>query len=76
MASLNDNTKVDYNPTVTSIYLKSGNIDDFLLSLDNFIFDCDGVLWLSGHIIHGAPDTLQMLRRLVTNKPNTGLILI
>eukprot|EP01120_Amphizonella_sp_Union-15-10_P010747 TRINITY_DN4412_c0_g1_i3.p1 TRINITY_DN4412_c0_g1~~TRINITY_DN4412_c0_g1_i3.p1 ORF type:complete len:229 (+),score=38.54 TRINITY_DN4412_c0_g1_i3:75-761(+) len=44
--------------------LTKQNIKTILESVDNFLFDCDGVLWRSGTVIEGIPATLQLLRRL------------
>ncbi|GAA5960374.1 hypothetical protein JCM21900_003532 [Sporobolomyces salmonicolor] len=37
---------------------------EFVDSYDNFLFDCDGVIWEGDHVIGKAGDTLQYLRKL------------
>jgi len=36
---------------------------EFLSNFDNFLLDCDGVLWLGNKIIDGIPKTLEFLRK-------------
>ena len=36
----------------------------FLERFDNFVCDCDGVLWRGGKVLDGVPETLALLRRL------------
>ncbi|KAI9291124.1 putative 4-nitrophenylphosphatase [Neoconidiobolus thromboides FSU 785] len=38
--------------------------EEFLNSFDNFILDCDGVLWLGKEVIPGIPETIHYLREL------------
>ncbi|KAJ9048080.1 hypothetical protein DSO57_1038609 [Entomophthora muscae] len=39
-------------------------IKTFVESYDNFLFDCDGVLWLGSEVIPGIPATLDWLRSM------------
>jgi 4-nitrophenyl phosphatase len=48
-----------------SAQISAENVGSFLTSFDNFVFDCDGVLWRSGNIIPGVLETLQLLRKMV-----------
>ncbi|EGC35089.1 hypothetical protein DICPUDRAFT_152608 [Dictyostelium purpureum] len=43
---------------------KLNNVKEFVNSIDTFIFDCDGVLWLGSTIVEKAVETLQYLRAL------------
>ena len=45
--------------------LTSDNVKHFLSSFDNFIFDCDGVLWRGDHMIEGADEALELLSKEV-----------
>eukprot|EP01027_Heterolobosea_sp_BB2_P007324 GEZU01010915.1.p1 GENE.GEZU01010915.1~~GEZU01010915.1.p1 ORF type:complete len:331 (+),score=100.08 GEZU01010915.1:117-1109(+) len=38
--------------------------ENFLDSIDNFILDCDGVLWSGTHLFSNIAETLQQLRRM------------
>jgi len=40
------------------------NAQQFLDSFDNFLLDCDGVLWRGDHLIPGIAETLALLRKL------------
>jgi len=46
----------------SSVPLDNHTIEIFLNSIDNFIFDCDGVLWRGNELIDGADKALEMLR--------------
>uniref|UniRef100_H3AG72 Phosphoglycolate phosphatase n=1 Tax=Latimeria chalumnae TaxID=7897 RepID=H3AG72_LATCH len=37
--------------------------ESFLEQVDNFLFDCDGVLWRGDQAVPGAPEVLDALRR-------------
>ena len=52
------------NETNSSVELTTCNVNDFIESYDNFLFDCDGVLWGKDHItpIPGISDTIEQLR--------------
>eukprot|EP01118_Nematostelium_gracile_P013325 TRINITY_DN5011_c0_g1_i2.p1 TRINITY_DN5011_c0_g1~~TRINITY_DN5011_c0_g1_i2.p1 ORF type:complete len:193 (+),score=45.50 TRINITY_DN5011_c0_g1_i2:38-616(+) len=60
--------------------LDSSNADDFLKSIDVFVFDCDGVLWHGGepNLLPGVAESLQLLKKLgkkfyfVTNNSTTS----
>eukprot|EP00128_Syssomonas_multiformis_P009961 Colp12_sorted_trinity150504_noHs@11160 len=43
-------------------HLEGKDIDEFLDSVDTFIFDCDGVLWTGNIQLPHAEETLQFLR--------------
>ncbi|KAF4664487.1 hypothetical protein FOL47_005098 [Perkinsus chesapeaki] len=40
----------------------SSSIGDLIDEYDNFIFDCDGVIWQGGQLISGVKTTLELLR--------------
>lgn len=40
------------------------NATDLLTSYDNFLLDCDGVLWQAGHLLPRARETVALLQRL------------
>ncbi|PRP85056.1 hypothetical protein PROFUN_07240 [Planoprotostelium fungivorum] len=42
--------------------LDKSNVQEFLDSVDDFVFDCDGVLWTGKHAVPGAEKTLEFLR--------------
>ncbi|XP_064634817.1 glycerol-3-phosphate phosphatase-like [Lineus longissimus] len=44
--------------------IKADNLKNFVDSFDNFLFDCDGVLWDGPRLIPGAQDALRLLRKL------------
>jgi phosphoglycolate/pyridoxal phosphate phosphatase family enzyme len=44
--------------------LTQENIKDFLDNNDNFLFDCDGVLWLGNSLIEGADSVIELLKKL------------
>ncbi|KAH3681931.1 hypothetical protein WICPIJ_007093 [Wickerhamomyces pijperi] len=39
-------------------------IRQLLQDYDNFIFDCDGVIWLGDHVIPGAVESIKLLQEL------------
>jgi phosphoglycolate/pyridoxal phosphate phosphatase family enzyme len=46
-------------------FLKETNdIEQFLQSIDVFIFDCDGVIWEGSHVLKHARETLDYLRSI------------
>ncbi|KAI5671282.1 hypothetical protein M9H77_11646 [Catharanthus roseus] len=47
--------------------LTSHNLRQLLDSVDAFLFDCDGVIWKGDVLIHGVPDTIDMLRSMGKN---------
>ncbi|XP_032234319.2 glycerol-3-phosphate phosphatase-like [Nematostella vectensis] len=47
-----------------AVRLHQNNLRSFVESFDNFIFDCDGVLWVHAGIVPGVPELLQSLRKL------------
>jgi hypothetical protein len=49
----------------STIELHTTNAKDFLDKFDNFIFDCDGVLWRGDHMIEGANSSLDLLSKEV-----------
>jgi 4-nitrophenyl phosphatase len=49
----------------TPTLLTSTNVKQFLNSFDNFIFDCDGVLWRGDHLIEGADKAIELLSKEV-----------
>lgn len=42
--------------------LSASNFSDLFDSVEVYIFDCDGVIWKGDELIHGVPQTLDMLR--------------
>ena len=53
------------NKMSNTTLLTSDNVKHFLGSFDNFIFDCDGVLWRGDHMIEGADEALELLSKEV-----------
>lgn len=49
----------------TSVPLSASNARSFVDSTDTFIFDCDGVLWKTHHLLPGVAETMDMLRAKV-----------
>ncbi|KAJ3022816.1 hypothetical protein HKX48_005149 [Thoreauomyces humboldtii] len=41
---------------------KSENISTFIDSIDTFLFDCDGVIWVGNDVIDGVKEVLDLLR--------------
>eukprot|EP01027_Heterolobosea_sp_BB2_P007195 GEZU01010724.1.p1 GENE.GEZU01010724.1~~GEZU01010724.1.p1 ORF type:complete len:327 (-),score=71.84 GEZU01010724.1:14-973(-) len=42
----------------------ASDVFDFLQRYDNFLLDCDGVLWNGSEALEGAQDTIRMLRAM------------
>jgi hypothetical protein len=42
--------------------------------VETFVFDCDGVIWKGDKLIDGVPETLDMLRSLVSHSTHSGLV--
>lgn len=51
----------------SSEFLTNAHIQDLLHNVDNFLFDCDGVLWNSDVLIPGSLDTIRKLKKLGKN---------
>ncbi|KAN0047815.1 hypothetical protein ACTA71_002202 [Dictyostelium dimigraforme] len=51
-----------------SIKINQENKKSFIDSIDTFIFDCDGVLWIADTIVPGAIETLNYLRHTLGKK--------
>jgi ribonucleotide monophosphatase NagD (HAD superfamily) len=45
--------------------ITAANVASFIDSYDNFIFDCDGVLWRTTDLVPGANKTLDFLKEKV-----------
>jgi hypothetical protein len=55
--------------TRTSLLTKE-NVNNFVDSIDAFVFDCDGVLWraqpsVTPELLPGVSETLKLLKKLV-----------
>ncbi|XP_061404985.1 glycerol-3-phosphate phosphatase-like [Lethenteron reissneri] len=44
--------------------LRGAALDEVMSSTDNFLFDCDGVLWRGNRALDGAPAAVNALKRL------------
>ncbi|EAL65021.1 hypothetical protein DDB_G0284737 [Dictyostelium discoideum AX4] len=56
------------NLVTYSTKIDEENKKSFIDSIDTFIFDCDGVLWIADTIVPGAIETLNYLRQTLGKK--------
>jgi hypothetical protein len=47
------------------VEITQNTVSELLNNFDNFIFDCDGVLWRTNTLVEGADTSIEFLRSLV-----------